>query len=829
MSDDKLVGRIDKVVAVSYGEYMKKTIEDRAIASVIDGLKPSQRRSVYALYVLSGLKNDKFFKSARVCGDVSGKYHPHGETVIYGTVVRMVRDFVNSCAIIDGQGNFGSSEYGPAAARYTEVRLSNYAKEFFHYFDEKYSLMMPNYDGSSTEPKVFYPRVPNLIVNGCQGIAVGIRTNIPTHNLGEVIRALMHLLEYPMSTLDDILNFIKGPDFPTGGEILSKQTVKRFYETGEGSLEIRARYKIEDDVNIVFYEFPYQTNKSELVQAVSDAADNNIIEGVKYVRDESGSEGIRIVVGVKDYFDVHVVANQIYAHTRFKYSMPLCFYALDQYNSPRIYSLMEYLRTVLKHREDAVISKAIYYLERSKKRLHVLIGLNVALSYLDEIVDLIRNAENTEDVKDVLLNRDWSCNESLKNYLASVYIENVSTYRLSDEQVKSILDMSLRSLVKLERGFIVQETEKMRQEIVELNGILNGPDVRKKILMDEYQEILSKFDMPRKSEVAEFDVDMSDLSMVNPTNVMVLITNNNYIKLVDMNDYRLQNRGGKGRYTATSSVKHTILSNTRNKILFFMSSGKVYCKYVYQIPFGSHDSNGRALVNLLPDMTIDDSVIGIFSYDTDDGLNDLSAVFVFENGNVRRNYMSDFTSIRANGKQYLKDSDVKMVSVLIASNNDNVFIATLMGMAVCIPLNSFSFIKSRSSTGVKGCKLKSDDRVVDALVVKEGDNILTVTSNGFGRVSSVGDYRVTGRNSVGVKNVGKNVGKSGYVVSCVKVPDVNTKSVVVLITKEGKAVVVDISNNDGVPVAGRVGIGRILTKLNDGDQVIYAMVVQDYE
>lgn len=819
--------RIDKVVAASYGEYMKKTIEDRAIASVIDGLKPSQRKTIYALYVLSGLKNDRFFKSARICGDVSGKYHAHGEGVIYGTLVRMVRDFVNSCPIIDGQGNFGSSEYGAAAARYTEVRLSNYAKEFFHYFDEKYSLMVPTYDGLLLEPEVFYPRVPNLLINGCTGIAVGIRTNIPTHNIGEVVRALIHLLENPLATLDDILHFIKGPDFPTGGCLLSKQTIRKFYETGEGSLEIKARYRIEDKSNIVFYEFPYQTNKSELVQAVSDAADNSLIEGVKYVRDESGSEGIRIVIGVKDHFDVDVVANQIYAHTRFKYSMPLCFYALDEYKNPRMYSLMEYLRCVLKHREDAIVAKAIYFLERSKKRLHVLIGLNVALGYADEIVDLIRNSDHAEEI---LLNREWECNESLKEYLASVYITNVSTYKLSEEQVKAILDMSLRSLGRLEKASILKETEKMRQEIIDLNKILNDIDTRRNILLEEYKEILSKYDTPRKSEVMEFDIDTNDLSMVNPTNVMVLITNNNYIKLVDMNDYRVQNRGGKGRYTATSSVKHTILSNTRNKILFFMSSGKVYCKYVYQIPFGSHESNGRALVNLLPDMTSDDSVIGIFSYDSEEGLNDLSAVFVFENGNVRRNYMSDFTSIRANGKQYLKNSDVKMVSVLIASNDDNIFIATLLGMAVCIPITSFSFIKSRSSTGVKGCKLKTGDRVVDALVVKEGDNILTVTSNGFGRVSNVADYRVTGRNSVGVKNIGKNIGKSGYVVSCVKIPNIDSdKAVVALITKEGKAVVVDISNEDGVPVAGRVGIGRILTKLNDGDSVIYAMIVTDYE
>jgi DNA gyrase subunit A len=539
---------------------------------------------------------------------------------------------------------------------------------------------------------------------------------------------------------------------------------------------------------------------------------------------------------------------------------------------------MEYLRTTLKHREDSIIAKSIYLLERNKKRLHILIGLNVALSYLDEIVNLIRNAESIDDVKSEFLNKEWACNDNLKNYLASVFIYNVSSYKLSEEQVSAILGMNLRSLVKLERGSIANETDEIRSEIMNLNNILNDMDMRKNILIEEYNEILSKYNTPRKSGIAEFDENMSDnLDMINPTNVMVLITRNDkgayYIKLVSMEEYRVQKRGGKGKYTATGNVENTILSNTRDKILFFMSSGKVYCKYVYQIPFGDTNSNGRALVNLLP-ITSDDKIVGIFSYANDEGLNKLSAVFVFENGNVRRNFMSDFINIRSNGKQYLKDLEVKMVSVLIIPNGSDVvddvadaescanadvkvskfindaemaklrddamncfggskiFIATKMGMAACIPLSSFSFIRSRSSTGVKGCKLKSGDIVVSALAVDDGDNILTVTSNAFGRVSNVESYRTTGRNSVGVKNVGHNINKSGYVVACVKI---SSGKVVVLITKQGKAIVVDISkanadNTDkAVPVANRVGIGRILAKLNDDDSVVYAMVVDENE
>lgn len=813
--------RVDKLVFAKYKEYAKSIIEDRAIPDVRDGFKPVQRRIIYALHVLN---ISRFIKSSRIVGDVNGKYHPHGDAAVYETLVRLVKDIVNNYPLLDGQGNFGSSEYEAAAQRYTEAKMSAYAKEFFYYFDEKFSEIQPNYDGSLVEPVAFIPRVPNLLVNGCHGIAVGLRTSIPPHNLNELLRALLMVLNDKNITLNEVMDVLKGPDLPTGGSISSYSSIYKFYETGEGSIEITARYNIEGN-KIVFYEIPYQTNKSELVKEISTLADNDDILGVKSVRDGSDKDGIRIVVEMSNGYDLDVVANKIYQKTRMKYRMSLAFFAIDHNKKPRLYTLMDYLKNTIDYREDALFRKFMYLLELRKKRLHLVVGLYVALGSIDFVIDVARNSRSSDDAARELLNHKWKCDDQLLAFLGSVgIVPQNNDYYLSEEQVTSILGMKLRFLSISDRESITKETIELKDEINEYNLILSSREKRYAMLREEYEKMLNIYSKARKSEILSEEFSISDLSLVNPRAVVLICSHREYLQRIDVKMYRLQNRGGQGRNS--TDAKLSLSCSTRDKVLFFMKSGKVFSRYVYEIPEGRHGSNGRAIVNFLP-VSSDDSLVCMFAYDSQGAFpGHLNVLFVFSDGHVRKNLMSEFDNIRSNGKIYIKfiDPNIHLINVLFGEDDQFLFIAKHFGEAVRIPISSFRVMKSRNSTGIIGCKLRKKDGkkdyVVTALVVNEEEKILTLTEKGYLKISKVGNYKPTNRGVYGVRNIGKSIKNIGKVVACIVIGS-KTKEIIIGMSN-GKVIRQDISS---IRTSIRSSVGVKAVNLNsDGDSCVDSVV-----
>jgi DNA gyrase subunit A len=817
---DESAKRIDNVIFDKHREYAISVIVDRAIPSLVDGLKPVQRRILYAVLELESSGGRRFVKSSRVTGDVNGKYHPHGDVAIYLTAVRMVRLFINTCAILDGQGNFGSSEYDAAAQRYTEMRSSNYAKEFFYYFDENYSEMQPNYDGTSQEPVFFVPRVPNLLINGSQGIAVGLRTNIPPHNVNECLQAVLMMLNNENVTLDELMTVIKGPDFPTYCRLASTSSIRKFYETGEGSLQITARYKIEDK-KVVFYEVPYQCNKSELVKEIGIFADEDENSGIRFVRDETDKDGVRVVVGVKPGYDANVVANKVYQRTRMRVNTSFAFFAIGTDNKPRLYSLIEYLKEIIRTREESIFRQSIYLLEKHKKRLHRLVGFYVALQEIDDVVNKIRKSKSLDELKKEFVKYKWKCDESLNQFLASVGLQsNHGFYFLSEEQVIAILDMPLKSLNRMDSESVVKETVELKEKVIRLNELINFREKRYEILRKEYESLLSIYKDKRKSEIVDDNDDMDNLSLINPRSTIVTLNDKNYIKRIDVeNNYKTQHLGGKGRTSGDSKL--SIYCNTRDTMLFFLSSGKVMSKYVYEVPDGDHDFNGRAMVNILPIESAKDEVVCMFAYDSkNEAMRNINVLFIFDNGNVRRNTLNDFWKIKSSGKIYLNDSDdVRLLHVLFAENSDLLFIAKKHGKAACIPVGKFRIMKSRSSSGFKGCQLdrESGDEIVSALIVKESDKVLTVTSKGLGKIANVSDYSVTGRGAVGVNNLGKSKRSTNYVIACIKIDEEIEE--VIITTSGGKSIRMSIK---GLRMLSRNAVG--VKFVNVGTDVVQSVI-----
>ena len=804
---------INQELLDSYLRYAESIIKDRALADIRDGLKPVQRRIIYSMWNHGNRAGAKYKKSANIVGHVMGELHPHGDVPIYSSMVRMTQPFATNVPLVDGQGNFGSIDGDEAAAmRYTEVRLSAYSTEFFLDLHKETAEMKLNYDGSLLEPVYLPARVPNLLVNGVHGIAVGISTSIPPHNLGEICRALILLLKNPNASYEDIFNIVLGPDLPTGGIISNRINLQQVYRTGQGSMKIRAKYHFEDR-SIVFTEIPYQSSKPEILLKIATLIGERKLNMCVSVRDESSQDGVRIIVRLSHHSNREIVANQILKMTNLQTTYRICFYAINEHGQPRIYSLMDYLRKFLKLREDILIKNKLAEIQRFRKRVYTLTGLLVVLQDLDQLITIIRN-NSVENAKSLLKTREWPLG-SMAEYKELFEITG-DTYILSSEQIDSIMDLKLQQISKLEREALYQEIRDNVAKIQNNSAIAQNHDLRKEILIQDLQDIIQKHDHERRSVILDEGESSTPRDLIASEEIMILLTKDYGIHRRQLSSYQVQNRGGKGRNLQDDIIK-SIVSNTRDHLMFFTDHGLAYSVDSYHIP----ENSNRAVVNFIA-LKEDEKILDMFSL-SENTSKDLSFIFLFNDGKIRRNSVRDFLHIRSDGKKYIKDQEVEVLSVLLCEDKDYILIATKKGKAVLSPVSSFRVFGSRNSTGVRACKLAPGDSIAKAVSIHNiEDKILTITSNGWGKISSLSEYRVTNRGTQGVKNIKI---KNDQEVIGIFVMRQNLNYDLILNT-EKKTIRINLNN---IRITGRNTGGVRLVDLVEQDKVLSAHLVEKDE
>ena len=716
----------------SYLDYAMSVIVARAIPDVNDGLKPVHRRILYSMYENGYDYNKSFKKCARIVGDVMGKYHPHGDTSIYEALVRMAQDFSMSAPLIDGQGNFGSIDDDPAAAmRYTEARLEKLSHTMTDDLDKDTVDFAENYDGTEKEPLVLPARFPNLLVNGSSGIAVGMATNVPSHNLGEVIDGVVAYIDNPELTPEDLIKIIPGPDFPTGGLILGRENYFNVIKTGRGSIVMRGEAVIEEQKNgraqIVIKSIPYMVNKAKMVEKIAELVKEKRIEGISDLRDESSTD-VRIVVEIKRDGNAEVVLSQIYSYTELQSNFPSNILALN-HGKPENLGVLDIIRIFTKFRRDVVTRRTEFLLSKARDKAHLLIGLRVAVNEIDEIVALIRNAKDSTEARIELMKRDWGANvvESLIALIQDRGNKIVDgRFYFTEVQARAILDMRLAKLTGLESEKIDSELKELSDEIQEYLKILSDPLELTKIVRDELLQIKNEFAIPRRTQIidAESDLDVEDLT---PKEDMVVITTmNGYIKRVPLSSYKAQNRGGKGKSAITvhdeDFTTDVFVVNTHTPILFFSSKGKVYKMKTYKLPLGSNQSKGRAVVNIFPleqGETIS-TVLPLLG-EKEEWLNK-NIVFATNTGDVRRNSMADFENIQSNGKIAMKlEEGQKLIGVAVCNDNSDILLSSKTGKCIRFPLEVLRVFQSRSSTGVRGIKLDAYNELISMSVLKNSE------------------------------------------------------------------------------------------------------------
>ena len=789
---------IEETLTKSYLEYSMSVIVGRALPDVRDGLKPVHRRILYAMYKMGITSNSAYKKSARIVGDVIGKYHPHGDSAVYEALVRMAQDFSMRIPLIDGQGNFGSIDGDSAAAmRYTEARLTKIAEELLKDIDKDTVDFIPNYDGSEKEPVVLPARFPNLLVNGSSGIAVGMATNIPPHNLTELIDAILYMIDNKDATIEDILKFVKGPDFPTGGIIFGKSGIIEAYKSGRGTIKIRAKYHIEHKGKkeiIVIDELPFQVNKSKLIEKISELVKDKIIDGISEIRDESDREGIRVIIELKKDAMSEIILNNLYKHTQMQVSFGINM--LGIYNrEPKLFNLFELLDIFIKHRKTVVIRRTIYELEEAKKRAHILKGLLIALANIDEVVEIIKKSENVKEAKENLINR----------------------FKLTQIQAQAILDMKLARLTSLEVEKLEKEYEELMKKIEYLNSILKEESVLESVIKDELIEIKEKYKTKRLTEI-EDDYDDIDIEDLIPNEEMVVtITHRGYVKRVPLKSYERQNRGGKGKKALTvyedDFIEDFYVANSHDTLMIITNKGQLHWLKVYKIPEGSRTSKGKAIVNLI-NLDKDEKIKTIIK--TTDFDENKSLAFFTKNGIVKRTNLSEFKNIRSNGvKAITIDEGDELVTATIVESDDNeFFIVTKKGMAIRFPIISVREM-GRAARGVSGIKFKiENDEVVGALTLKnEEEEILTISEKGFGKRTQAALYRLINRGGKGVIAM-KLTNKTGDLVGVVRAEKEHD---LMILTSKGKMIRVSI---ESISKTGKNTQGVRVVKLDDNDKVV---------
>jgi DNA gyrase subunit A len=837
----------------SYLDYAMSVIVSRAIPDLRDGLKPVHRRILYAMHESGNTHDKPYRKSARAVGDVMGKYHPHGDSAIYDALVRMAQDFSMSLPLLDGQGNFGSMDGDNAAAmRYTEVRMDKPAAYLLADIDKETVDFQDNYDGKDREPTVLPARFPNMLVNGAGGIAVGMATNIPPHNLGEVVDATLALIESPDLSSEDLIEYVPGPDFPTGGIILGHTGARKAYLEGRGSVIVRARTRVEeirkDRYAIVIDEIPYQVNKATMIERIAETARDKKIEGIAHVQDESDRNGVRVVIELKRDATAEVVLNQLFRFTPMQTYFGCNMLALNG-GRPEQLTLRRFLTSFIAFREEVVARRTAYLLRKARERSHILCGLAVAVSNVDEVVATIRASADAGEARVKLMTRAWPAGDILE-YIALIddpthKANDDGTYNLSETQARAILELRLQRLTQLGVSEVTDELKELAGKIKEYLEILASRERIMSIIADELREVRDLFAVPRRTEIVEWSGDMDDEDLIEREDMVVTVTSGGYIKRTALADFRAQKRGGKGvggMATKEEDVVTTLfVANTHTQLLFFTTDGMVYKLKTWRLPLGGRTSKGKAIVNILPIPT-GVSVAAIMPVDRDEAeWDDLQVVFATSAGTVRRNKLSDFTNVRANGKIAMRfedeDAGVTLINARIASNDDDVMLVTSSGRAIRFPATDVRVFNSRASLGVRGIRLTGDDSVVSMAIIPhfeatsderaaylkkrradagmvEDDSasdeetsenatisperyaemsaaenlILTISEQGTGKLSSSHDYPIRGRGGMGVTAMDKAMRGGALVASF----PVTLEDQIMLATSKGQSIRVPV-------------------------------------
>ena len=789
---------IEDSVKASYLDYSMSVIIGRALPDAKDGLKPVHRRILFAMHDLNLTSKSAYKKSARIVGDVIGKYHPHGDISVYDALVRMAQNFSMRAPLVDGQGNFGSVDGDSAAAmRYTEARMTKIAEEVLRDLDKDTVNFTPNYDDTMKEPSVLPTRVPTLLLNGSEGIAVGMATKIPPHNINELLEAVLYTIDNPNATADELMQFIKGPDFPTGGTIFGRRGIIDAYNTGRGRVRIRAKHHIETRGKkeiIVLDELPYQVNKARLIELIANLAKDKQIDGISEVRDESDREGIRVVIELKKDAMSEIVLNNLYKSTPMETTFGIILLAV--YNKePKVFTLPQLLNVFLSHRKTVIIRRTIFDLEKAKARAHILEGLKIALDNIDEVVKIIRASANDTEAKENLQNR----------------------FGLSPIQSQAILDMRLGRLTGLQRDKLEAEYQELMILIAELESILKSEEKLNEIIKEELADIQERFASDRKTEIEDSydEIDIEDLIPNEP--MVVTITHNGYVKRVPIKSYEKQRRGGKGKVAVTTHdddfIEKFFVSNTHDTLMFVTNMGQLYWLKVYKIPEGSRTAKGKAVVNLI-NLRPDEKIMEIIP--TPDFDESKSLVFFTRNGIIKRTSLSEFSNIRSNGVRaiVLDDLDEIVTAKIADVETQYLMIFTSMGQCIRFEIEK-TRDQGRSTRGVRGIKFKHDiDFVVDADVVSnEEQELLTVSEKGIGKRTTVSEYRLTNRAGSGVISM-KLSPKTGNVIGEVLVDDTQD---LMLLTSIGKMIRVDMQS---IRKAGRNTAGVIIVNVDKNDKVV---------
>ncbi|KYC88392.1 MULTISPECIES: DNA gyrase subunit A [Heyndrickxia] len=790
----------------SFLDYAMSVIVSRAIPDVRDGLKPVHRRILYAMHDLGMTPDKAYKKSARIVGEVIGKYHPHGDSAVYETMVRMAQDFSYRYMLVDGHGNFGSVDGDPAAAmRYTEARMSKISLELLRDINKDTIDFQDNYDGSEKEPAVLPSRFPNLLVNGSSGIAVGMATNIPPHQLGEVIDAILALSKDPDITIQELMEYIPGPDFPTAGLIVGRSGIRRAYETGRGSITLRARVEIEQRSNgkesIIVTELPYQVNKAKLIERIAELVHEKRIDGITDLRDESDRNGMRMVIEVRRDANANVILNNLYKHTAMQTTFGINLLALVA-GQPKVLNLKQALKYYLDHQEEVIRRRTAFELKKAEARAHILEGLRIALDHIDAIIQLIRSSQTTDIARNGLMEQ----------------------FSLSEKQAQAILDMRLQRLTGLEREKIEEEYQGLIQLIAELKAVLADEEKVLEIIREELLEIKERFNDERRTEIIAASVDqIEDEDLIPQESIAITLTHNGYIKRLPISTYRSQKRGGRGVQGMGTNeddfVEHLLTTSTHDTILFFTNKGKVYKKKGYEIPEYGRTAKGIPIVNLL-EIDKDEWINTMIR--VEDFVEDWFLFFTTKKGISKRTPVTEFANIRTNGliAIHLKEED-ELISVKLTDGHKDIIIGTKNGMLIRFPETDVRSM-GRSATGVKGITLSGDDEVVGMEILEENDDVLIVTKNGYGKRTKGSEYRIQSRGGKGLKTC-NITSKNGPLVA---VKTVTGEEDIMLITAGG--VLIRMAVGD-ISVLGRNTMGVKLIRLGDEEYVATVAKVEKDE
>ncbi|MDB3969349.1 DNA gyrase subunit A [Candidatus Pelagibacter ubique] len=834
----KLISMHDEMSS-SYLSYAMSVIVSRALPDVRDGLKPVHRRILFAMYKGGYDWSKQFRKSARIVGDVIGKYHPHGDQSVYDALVRMVQDFSMSLPLVQGQGNFGSIDGDPAAAmRYTETRLAKVSQYLIDDIEKDTIEYKSNYDETEKEPSVLPAQYPNLLVNGAGGIAVGMATSIPPHNLGEIIDGTLALIENKDIKIKELMKHIPGPDFPTGGVIIGKEIIKAGYNVGRGSFKIRGEISVEAQKNgrerLVITSVPYQVNKSVLNERIAQLVREKKIEGIKDIRDESNREGIRVAIDLRNGVEPETIKRLLYKNTSIESSFGFNTLAIVD-GKPKICNLKEFLTNFLTFREDVVIKKTKFDLKKAEDRAHILIGLSVSVENLDKIIKIIRSSKTPDDAKKSLLNTKWKINKSLKLISLVEDKKGKNLYSLSDPQVIAILELRLQKLTALGINEIEVEIKKLADLIKGYKKIINSKKELLNVISEELKTIKEKFAVPRRTKIIDAILNYDIEETIQKESVIITVTLQGYIKRGALSSVKQQKRGGKGKSGITTrdedSVVQTLSVNTHTSVLFFSTEGLVYKIKAWKIPEGSTTSKGKSLFNILP-LKNHQSISSIMPFPDDESdTKDLQIVFATAKGKVRKNSLEDFSSINTAGKIAIKlDPNDKIVGVEICKDDQDVMLSTKNGKCIRFESKKLRIFKGRSSKGIKGIELSPNDEIVSLSITNkekikkdtksDGRFVLSITENGYGKKTLNNEYRVTNRGGKGIIGI-VNSPRNGSI--CSSFPVIEGDDVMIS-TNKGRVIRVAVKE---IRTAGRNTQGVRIIKLSGDEKVVSAIKIDD--